>query len=83
MAKSVSASEPAGVSAMNDEEELLVRCIAIRAAYGGMAGDITMLREFAAVWSTRSASTTHQPRAPSYSLFISCCSFGCRFVAKL
>lgn len=41
---------------MNDEEELLVRCIAIRAAYGGMAGDVTMLRQFAAVWSTRSAT---------------------------
>ena len=42
---------------MSNEEEVLVRCIAIRAAYGGMAGDVTMLREFAAVWSTRSAST--------------------------
>lgn len=52
---SVSAAGPAATSAMKDEEELLVRCIAIRAAYGGMAGDVTMLREFAAVWSTRSA----------------------------
>ena len=34
-----------------------MRCIAIRAAYGGMAGDVTMLREFAAVWSSRSATT--------------------------
>ena len=48
----------AGVaSALNDEEELLVRCIAIRAAYGGMAGDVTMLRDFVALWTTRSAAT--------------------------
>ena len=51
------ASGPAVTSAMSDEEELLVRCIAIRAAYGGMVGDVTMLREFAVVWSTRSATT--------------------------
>ena len=54
---SASALGRAAASAMKDEEELIVRCIAIRAAYGGMAGDITMLREFAAVWSTRSATT--------------------------
>ena len=45
---------------MSDEEELLVRCIAMRAAYGGMAGDVTMLRQFAAVWSTRSATPAVQ-----------------------
>lgn len=63
MAKSVSASETAG-AAMTYDQELLVRCIAIRAAYGGMAGDVTMLREFAAVWSTRLASTPINPSHP-------------------
>lgn len=52
----VSAPEAGVASALNDEEELLVRCIAIRAAYGGMAGDIIMLKDFASLWTTRSAT---------------------------
>ncbi|KAL0035771.1 hypothetical protein WJX77_002248 [Trebouxia sp. C0004] len=35
------------------KEELMVRCILIRAAYGGMAGDVTMLKTFAATWKFR------------------------------
>ena len=34
-------------------EQLLVRCISIRAAYGGMAGDVAMLKAFASVWASR------------------------------
>ena len=37
------------------KEEVMVRCILIRAAYGGMAGDVTMLKAFAATWKSRSA----------------------------
>jgi len=37
-------------------EELLVRCILIRAAYGGMAGDVTMLKAFALTWASRSVA---------------------------
>ncbi|KAL0055001.1 hypothetical protein WJX82_005601 [Trebouxia sp. C0006] len=35
------------------KEEVMVRCILIRAAYGGMAGDVTMLKAFAATWKSR------------------------------
>ncbi|KAL3133249.1 hypothetical protein ABBQ38_007132 [Trebouxia sp. C0009 RCD-2024] len=46
-------TEAGASSVLNDEEALLVRCIAIRAAYGGMAGDVAMLRDFASLWTTR------------------------------
>ena len=38
------------------QEGLLVRCILIRAAYGGMAGDVAMLKAFASTWNRRSAA---------------------------
>lgn len=57
----MSAPEAGASSVLNDEEALLVRCIAIRAAYGGMAGDVAMLRDFASLWTTRSATTASVP----------------------
>ena len=50
---------------MSEEEVLLVRCISIRAAYGGMAGDVTMLRAFATTWTARSAIVSKNQRASS------------------
>lgn len=55
VASMLTAAENAAKDVMSSEEELLVRCIAIRAAYGGMAGDVTMLRGFATTWTARSA----------------------------
>ncbi len=52
-----SAPEAPVSSELNGEEGLLVRCIALRGAYGGMAGDVAMLRDFVALWRTRSATT--------------------------
>ncbi len=48
------AGDPANISA---QEEVMVRCILIRAAYGGMAGDVAMLKAFAATWKLRSAAS--------------------------
>ena len=57
-----------------------MRCIAIRAAYGGMAGDVDMLKNFVAVWSTRSATTATVLKNSLHHTFL---SVGCRPVAKL
>ena len=43
---------------ISSKEEVMVRCILIRAAYGGMAGDVTMLKAFAATWKCRSAAAS-------------------------
>ena len=31
----------------------LVTCMLLRAAYGGLGGDVAMLKEFAALWAAR------------------------------
>ena len=40
---------------LGTEEAVLVQSMLIRAAYGGMAGDVAMLRGFADSWGGRSA----------------------------
>ena len=42
---------------------LLVRCLAARAAYGGMACDVAMLRDAAGVWAARLAGAAGHPPA--------------------
>ncbi|KAA6419829.1 MAG: hypothetical protein FRX49_10192 [Trebouxia sp. A1-2] len=46
-------SEAGSHASISAKEEVMVRCILIRAAYGGMAGDVTMLKAFAATWKYR------------------------------
>lgn len=46
-----------------DEGQLLVRAISVRAAFGGMAGDVSMLRSFAALWQRRWACCSHWNRS--------------------
>ena len=41
---------------LGQEAETLVRCISIRAAYGGMGGDVAMLKALASVWAARCAA---------------------------
>lgn len=36
-----------------EEAAILVRCILIRAAFGGMEGDVGMLRNYASLWMAR------------------------------
>ena len=36
-------------------EAALVKCLLLRASYGGMAGDVAMLRSFASLWAARFA----------------------------
>ena len=33
----------------------LVTCMLLRAAYGGLSGDVAMMREFAVLWAARCA----------------------------
>ncbi|BDA43711.1 hypothetical protein COCOBI_04-7260 [Coccomyxa sp. Obi] len=40
----------------------LVRCMLLRAAYGGMGGDVSMLRKFAAIWHSRFTSNERPPQ---------------------
>lgn len=55
---------PGGSSASGTVKESaacnLVRCMLMRAAYGGMGGDVSMLRKFAAIWQSRSAPHTNK-----------------------
>ena len=68
----------------------MVRCILIRAAYGGMAGDVTMLKAFAATWKCRSAAPLSTNKTAKYALCdspygMSCYSSGagsCDFAAS-
>lgn len=41
------------------DEETLVNCLLVRACYGGMNGDLTMLRHAAATWQTRFATDSY------------------------
>ncbi len=50
------------------KEEVMVRCILIRAAYGGMAGDVTMLKAFAATWKFRSAASLSADKTAKHAL---------------
>ena len=46
-------SEEAGGAELDPAEKVLVQCILLRAAYGGMAGDMSMLKDFATLWLHR------------------------------
>lgn len=39
---------------------MLVRCLLLRAAFGGMPGDVRMLKDYAAVWHARLLNTPGQ-----------------------
>lgn len=54
---------PPGLDALSAREAALVRCLLLRAAFGGMAGDITMLRSAATVWTRRFAGAAGAPPA--------------------
>jgi hypothetical protein len=45
----------------NSQESILVKAVLIRAAYGGMAGDVEMLCAFAGIWTARFSGQTLPP----------------------
>lgn len=57
LSKSLYGADDGSHTSVSAKEEVMVRCILIRAAYGGMAGDVTMLKAFAATWKFRSAAS--------------------------
>ncbi len=60
--KSGAATAPPTLAAqLPPEARLLVRCLAARAAYGGMACDVAMLRDAAGVWAARLAGAAGHP----------------------
>ncbi|KAK9800311.1 hypothetical protein WJX73_000054 [Symbiochloris irregularis] len=50
-----------GQGPCNDAESILVTAISIRAVFGGMAGDVAMLKSFAEVWQRRFAGRAEPP----------------------
>lgn len=56
-------SDDGSHTSVSAKEEVMVRCILIRAAYGGMAGDVTMLKAFAATWKFRFSQGRACPHA--------------------
>ena len=77
---------PGGPSAPGEQMEPaasnLVRCMLLRAAYGGMGGDVAMLRKFAALWQSRSALPTDPPVSVSGTGPSWCCSSSSQAVAS-
>jgi hypothetical protein len=61
-------AEAGGPASTSAQEEVMVRCILIRAAYGGMAGDVTMLKAFAATWRFRSAVSLSTDKTAKHAL---------------
>ncbi|EFJ50508.1 hypothetical protein VOLCADRAFT_116903 [Volvox carteri f. nagariensis] len=45
-------------------ESCLVKCLLFRASYGGMGGDVRMMRAFAGYWAARFKSSAAQPPPP-------------------
>jgi hypothetical protein len=56
-------SAPSLASQLPPESRLLVRALALRAAYGGMACDVALLRDAAGVWAARLAGAAGFPPA--------------------
>ena len=52
---------PEGLDALCSREAALVRCLLLRAAFGGMTGDVAMLRSAATVWTRRFAGGAGGP----------------------
>ena len=52
---------PEGLDALSGREAALVRCLLLRAAFGGMTGDVAMLRSAATVWTRRFAGAAGSP----------------------
>ena len=52
---------PEGLDALCGREAALVRCLLLRAAFGGMTGDVAMLRSAATVWTRRFAGGAGGP----------------------
>ena len=53
---------PPGALTLSEPGASLIRSMLLRAAYGGMQGDVTMMRRFAALWMARHAFPTCAPR---------------------